>query len=388
MGCVQAVPGREAATARCRNRQPPLRPGNLRCEPGLTPPPPAPTLWSKQREVVEQVGDRHTEGKVRSTVVCSMRNEGPFIVEWVTWYRMIGFTNILVVTNDCTDHSPALLDALAQAGQVTHLPSDIPATGKVTAAKLRQARAHRAVRRADWVLVCDVDEFLVIHRGAGKLADLLGPAPDFTAMALNWRVFGMSGIQHWQDGLTHRQFLCAGPTGHSISCWIKMLHRGGRAFRALGEHGPRWRDPAPQDPPLRLVNCDGTLVPGWPGGGYLRKLPPELTSHKTAQINHYMLRSEESWGLKRGTLSAVQGADRYNDSYRASTDRNEVSDLSALRHEAEFDTLHAEMMALPDVARQHHLCCADYAARLAEKAGRRPEDDPRWRHHMAQAREA
>ena len=58
---------------------------------------------------------------MRATVVCSMRNEGPFIVEWVAWYRMLGFTDVLIITNDCTDHSPQLLAALAAAGWVTHL---------------------------------------------------------------------------------------------------------------------------------------------------------------------------------------------------------------------------------------------------------------------------
>ncbi|MFN7053611.1 MAG: glycosyltransferase family 2 protein, partial [Gemmobacter sp.] len=58
---------------------------------------------------------------MRATVVCSMRNEGAFLLEWVCWYRMLGFTDILVVTNDCSDHSPALLQALAAAGWLHHL---------------------------------------------------------------------------------------------------------------------------------------------------------------------------------------------------------------------------------------------------------------------------
>lgn len=48
-----------------------------------------------------------------------MRNEGPFIVEWVSWYRMLGF-EVLVVTNDCTDHSVELLQALQAAGWLHH----------------------------------------------------------------------------------------------------------------------------------------------------------------------------------------------------------------------------------------------------------------------------
>jgi hypothetical protein len=62
------------------------------------------------------------EQSLRVTVVASMRNEGPFIVEWVTWYRMLGFTNIVVVTNNCTDHSPELLDALG-GGALDHSPA-------------------------------------------------------------------------------------------------------------------------------------------------------------------------------------------------------------------------------------------------------------------------
>lgn len=321
---------------------------------------------------------------MRTTVVCSMRNEGPFLVEWVTWYRMLGFTDLLVVTNDCTDRSPDLLDALEQAGWLHHLRCDVKPGEKVVATKLKLARSHRSVRRADWVLVCDVDEFLTIHRGAGRLPDLLGATPDFLAMAINWRVFGTSGLQTWEDGLTHRQFLRAGPTRNWISRWIKVLHRDPLAFRALGEHGPKGFAPEKTATPPLYVNTEGAPIPDWtPEGKYLRLLPPELTTHAVAQMNHYMLRSEESWGLKRGTPSAVQGADRYNDSYYKSTNRNELRDLSALRYEADFDALHAQAMALPGVARLHHLCCADYAARLATQAGRDPQQDPRWRHHMA-----
>jgi hypothetical protein len=45
-----------------------------------------------------------------------MRNEGPFIVEWVAWYRRLGFSDIVVVTNNCTDRSADLLDGPRLAG--------------------------------------------------------------------------------------------------------------------------------------------------------------------------------------------------------------------------------------------------------------------------------
>jgi hypothetical protein len=89
-----------------------------------------------------------------------MRNEGPFIVEWLAWYRMLGFTDVVVVTNDCTDRSPDLLDALQEAGWLFHIRRNVPPGLGITRRKLAAARKHAAVLQADWVLVCDVDEFL------------------------------------------------------------------------------------------------------------------------------------------------------------------------------------------------------------------------------------
>ena len=64
-----------------------------------------------------------------------------------------------------------------------------------------------------------------------------------------------------------------------------------------------------------------------------------------------MLRSVESFSLKRGTLSPVAGRDRYTDAYYDKAEQNAVEDLSALRHAAAFDAIHAEAMALPEVRR-------------------------------------
>lgn len=325
-----------------------------------------------------------------------MRNEGPFIVEWVTWYRMLGFSDVVVVTNNCTDRSPDLLDALQAAGWVHHIRHDITPGLPVTARKLAAAKGHVAVRRAEWVLVCDVDEFLVIHRGAGKLPDLLAPhivdgVPQLLGMAINWRVFGTDGRKHWVDGPVHRQFFGALGRKRMLSKFVKTLFRAPKWFGALGEHGPRrlslalsrraWGDPG-----MAWVTAAGDPVPQWhPNGDYLRTLTPEQTSHAFAQINHYMLRSDETFSLKKGTLSPVARTDRYNGQYYAKANHADVIDDSAMRHEAEFDALFSTAMALPDVARLHHLCCADHLRLIAERAGRRVEDDPRHAAHLTLA---
>jgi hypothetical protein len=55
------------------------------------------------------------------TLVATMRNEGPFLLEWVAYHRLIGFNDVLICTNDCVDGSPELLDALQNHGLLRHL---------------------------------------------------------------------------------------------------------------------------------------------------------------------------------------------------------------------------------------------------------------------------
>ena len=326
-----------------------------------------------------------------------MRNEGAFLLEWVVWYRSLGFSSVVVVTNDCTDRSPDLLDALAQAGWVEHLQVDMKAgQAGITRAKLIAAGETRSVRRAQTVLVCDVDEFLVIHRGEGKIADLLAaPGRDYLGMSINWRVFGSGGIVTYDDVPVHQQFTVAVGRKRYLNSAVKSLHRHPRWFQRLGEHGPVNLDLAKAqreagatwgEGGLVWVGPSGQRVPGWtPEGPYLRTVPLSAIDHSVAQFNHYMLRSAESFSLKRGTLSPVAARDRYTATYWSRADRRDEFDDSALRYADRFAATHRAALALPGVARLHHLCCADHLAATLRKAGRRPEDDPRHAAFLARA---
>ncbi len=332
-------------------------------------------------------------------VVCSMRNEGTFLLEWVVWYRMLGFSSMVVVTNDCTDHSPQLLDLLAQAGWVEHLRCDITAgQGGIIPAKLTAASALRSVRRAQTVMVCDVDEFLVIHRGAGKIADLLAaPGRDYLGMSINWRVFGSGGIMDYADSPVHRQFTVAIGCKLALNRGVKSIHHHPRWFQRLGDHGPVGLNLAKAQVETGVVwgqgglvwlAPSGNLIADWtPDGAYLRLVAKGGIDHSVAQINHYMLRSAETFSLKSGTLSPSAGRDRYSPTYWATADRRDETDESALRYAGAFAALHRAAMELPGVARLHFLCCADHVAAIANKAGRRPEDDPRHAGFLAKAAE-
>ena len=130
-------------------------------------------------------------------MITTMRDEAPFIPEWIAYHRLIGFTDFLIYSNDCADGTDAMLDRLDELGVATHVPN--PRRGRKTVQwqALPRARNHRLARQADWIMVADVDEFLVIHAG-GSPATSMHRASSCGGPG-QWR-------PSWPDGYTRSEF--------------------------------------------------------------------------------------------------------------------------------------------------------------------------------------
>ncbi|WP_417281046.1 glycosyltransferase family 2 protein [Celeribacter sp.] len=320
-------------------------------------------------------------------VTTTMRNEGPFILEWVAWYRMLGFDHLVVFCNDCDDHSPALLQALDTAGLLTAVAYTPDPDLPVKRSYLKQMSEHPRVRAAEWVFNIDVDEFLVIHKGDGLLPDLFD-AFDMAqthAIGIHWRCFGDSGYFSWDDVPTHRRFTLASESLHPGNAFFKTLVREPTEFWRIGIHSPKgWRGEGRWGvAPNLLKRCDGRTMRSYhPKDSPIMKTGAQWITHDYAQLNHYATRTRESYALKKGTPSSAANKNRYTSSFFNSKNRNDTEDQSALKYAARFDAAHAELTALPDVLRLHHLCCVDYLERLAVVHGFDAKEDSRWQHHQ------
>lgn len=317
-----------------------------------------------------------------------MRNEGPFIVEWVSWYRMLGF-EVLVVTNDCTDHSVELLQALQAAGWLHHQGHAPEAGEPPKRSAHRSMHDHPETARADWLLICDVDEFLVLHQDDTVQDYLARLSPPPMGIAFHWRCFGTGGHKRWKNNLVHRTFVTGAPAGDPVNRMFKSMFRKPTEFALYGPHSPRrftgnWKERGNV-----WTDCRGKRIGAYhPNENPVKGTTPPLICHELAQMNHYILRSSEAFGLKRGTPSSTAGVDRYTDEFFARFDRGEETDTSALRFAEAFDRIHGQAMDLPQVRRLHYLCCADYAAALARRAGKDPASDRRVQRFLDRASEA
>lgn len=319
---------------------------------------------------------------LRATLFSAMKNEGPFILEWVAYHRLIGFEKIVVFTNDCTDGSAELLDALAGIGWVDHYDNT---AGDGTAPQKRAA-AHAfglpQLLNAKWLIWLDADEFLNIHCGKGMLADLAGAIGAASGMCINWRIFGSNQIDGWTGGLATEAFTACSRKGFNLNRQMKTLFRPGPDITGLYLHKP--------EVSVNFVANGGSFVnaslQSLPESFYferrnhgepMHELPVELVSHKLAQINHYAVRSFDSYVVKRhrgngwksDRETAREKRYRYRSSFWAKHDRNETKDLTIQRHLAALRELMDHALTHNAVRRAHESCLVEFKTEVARLDG-------------------
>ena len=206
-------------------------------------------------------------------------------------------------------------------------------------------------------------------------------------IGISWKVFGTTPEDNYTDGLVHSQFRRCGVGSRKINIPIKTLFRDPLRFAEFGAHAPKpsreHRKRAIAD--FHFVDGEGRRIDRFNGDIWpVRHLPLPQITHTRAQLNHYILRTRENYALKRGTPSASAGVDRYTDAFFERRNFTKMRDRTALRFTDRFKLLHDAAMAIPEVARLHHLCCAQYLERLCAVDGRDHTADARWQKHMSQ----
>ena len=126
------------------------------------------------------------------TLVATAKNEGPFLLEWVAYHRVIGFDNFILYQNDSDDYTDKILRTLKRMGVVKYF-YNAAKRGAHQVRAYRRASRQESFRQADWVMALDLDEFLVINTGNGHLDDLISGLDGADYAMINWRRFGNGG---------------------------------------------------------------------------------------------------------------------------------------------------------------------------------------------------
>lgn len=302
----------------------------------------------------------------KSVLLSSFRNEAPFVLEFVAHHRMLGFDEIVIASNDCTDGTDLILQALDRAGVIRHLPCQPGPRDAPQPFAWAQARARLPLDQAEWLMILDADEFLNIHHGAGRLADLLALQPEGTDLCLvQWACFGASGQLEWRPGFSMDLYPLRLASHHPDNGMVKALRRRPAQWGDLGNHHPH--DPK-EDRVYLVTEAAGLRQRQVPAAALtaraLNFITPTADCHQIAQINHYATRSADCFDLrrKRGNATLPLGAanTRHQEGYFNRLSRGRQADRTIDRYRAEFEAAYNDLAADPATWAAHEAGLAAY----------------------------
>lgn len=160
-------------------------------------------------------------------LISAMKNEAPFVLEWVAYHRMIGFDRIIVVSNDCDDGTAELLDALEGAGEVSHIRQVLEPGQSAQSGAVTIFNSSNIFQHGDWILWIDADEFLNVHCGSRDVDSLIDFIEPRHGMLIQWRVFGDSGHERYSGRHISPDFVQASKLSFLPNLEIKTFFRHG-----------------------------------------------------------------------------------------------------------------------------------------------------------------
>lgn len=192
------------------------------------------------------------------TVAAIVKNEAPYIDEWICWNLIQGVEHLFIYENDSTDATNKILRRYRDRGVVTLM--EIAGLGKQFT-MIEKALLHHG-KKTKWMAVIDCDEFLYAHK---PLPLFLRDYEDCSALAVHWYNYGSK--EYPGSLVTERFQWRAGEVNRHVKSIIqpaKTISRGKDAhsfilkFPAVNENRvemPEYyavNDPAPSASKIRI----------------------------------------------------------------------------------------------------------------------------------------
>jgi hypothetical protein len=302
--------------------------------------------------------------------VSMMKDEAPYLLEWFAHHMAVGFTDILVYTNDCSDGTVEMLQRLEELGLGYHRHNVIPEGIKPQPSAINHAENEPLVAAADWVLVFDADEFLSVNHPSGHLDGMLADAvaKDANGIVITWRIFGSGFVTDWSREPVTEQYLYAAPPLWRMGWGVKTLFKYDPEYWRLGIHRPKIKNKHIEDGFPETVHwLNGSGLPmedyfkfrGW------RSIRRTL-GYDWAQLNHYAIKSIDAYAIRKFRGNVNNKKDKYNADYWSLQDRNEVRDERILRHSAKRREIMEALLKDPVLGPLHEAANERVEARLEE----------------------
>ena len=300
----------------------------------------------------------------KTGVIACAKDEAPWLLEWIAHYKSLGFDEIAIATNDCSDGTDEICAKMAELGHIHHIDNAPPyeedtrfATGFRNSASIQYSAYYRlqqliGIRDCEWLMTADLDEFLVIHKGNGRIQDLIDGKENIDSIVIDWKIFGDSGRSGMiEEPITHTLFGCSLDDDPRVDLFNELTRY--HSDKTLTPHMAYLRPLSNIKNPLsrlverlqreatyhyasynsqnyRIRKSDGIIA-------LFDKRFAQREHYTEAQMNHYALRTHEICARKKLRGNA-HNRDKtqwiYDEKYHHIFNRNEATDRSILKYKA------------------------------------------------------
>lgn len=249
--------------------------------------------------------DQETTFENEVAIGAIMKNEGPYLKEWLDFHILVGVTKFYLYDNDSTDNTKEILKPYIDKGIVEY--HYFPGKRMQHPAYEEIIQNHSFDTR--WLALIDLDEFLVPVEH-DTISEFLHSLPqNFAQLVVTWVIYGSSGHVHKPEGLVIENF----------------KYRAKNTFGVKSIINPRLL--------VGYRNLHANFIAGWTidnNGkklGYINqtKNPP---AYNKLRCNHYYTKSYDEYiaRLNRGSATGQS-----TQSYRSAEkfkfyDRNDIYD--------------------------------------------------------------
>jgi hypothetical protein len=237
------------------------------------------------------------------SVVAIVKDEAPYMPEWLEYHLLVGVEKFYIYDNDSTDNLREVLASYIKDGIVEYI---------FFPGKLRQLPAYNdAVRRFQdqsfWIAFIDSDEFIVPVK-TRTIPEFLHDFEDVPGIEVNWVLYGSGGHKEKTAGLVMERFKDHDIWDSHYNRTVKSINNPRCVFH-LNSHIADYIYGTKSVDTSKNKNVYG---------GFDRS-----PLHDNLRINHYFLKSYEEFlsKISKGR-SAVMGKLKIEEFYER--DRNEI----------------------------------------------------------------
>jgi hypothetical protein len=255
----------------------------------------------------------------RLSITSIQRNRGPWIVEWVAFHLLAGFTQFHLYCHKTDDGMTETLMKLSKSYPITVHRIDVDDRPQIAAYRHAWATYGGDV---DWMAFIDGDEFLFPTRHA-SMAEALATFAlhDLSALGVYWCCYGSSGhVDEPVQGLVMENFPRHSRPDFPPNRHVKSIVRGRQDGVDIQTSHVFTTPKGTFDDRLRPLNH-----------GWMKDLEP---SYDLFRINHYAIQSHEFFRKTKQNMGAADGDARLvrPDAWYHEHDRNDCDDGVSHNH--------------------------------------------------------